>query len=184
MLFNYDKNDVRNSLDINNIFELLQDWGGDPIYTSFGILSSTICHNKPGEGSRKLYFYENSGLFRCYTDCGEYFDIFELVIKIEKIQNGRTFDLNDAVRWIAQKFGIIGKEETDDESDLEDWKYLSNYERIQEIEIHTNNIILKEYNKEILDRFNYDVKIGPWLKEGISQEAINNADIGFYPGGD
>ena len=62
-MINYDKTEIKNSLELENIFELLQEWGGDPEYTSFGILSSTICHNLPGEGSIKLYFYTNSGLF-------------------------------------------------------------------------------------------------------------------------
>ena len=116
----FDKAEIRNSLTTDNIFDLLQEWGGDPEYASFGILCATICHNMPGEGSKKLYYYDNSGLFRCYTGCDSYFDIFEMVIKIMKIQHDKDFDLNDAVRWIAQKFNISGTYEDDEESDLED----------------------------------------------------------------
>jgi hypothetical protein len=185
-MINYDKAEIRDSLVIENIFDLLQEWGGDPEYTSFGILSSTICHNQPGEGSRKLYYYENSGLFRCYTGCDSYFDIFELTRKIAKIQHEVEFDLNDAVRWIAGKFGIMGEViDSMNDNGLADWSYLDNYKRIQDIDLKKkDNVILKEYNSEILDRFNYSLKIEPWLKEGISQEAINQALIGFYPGGD
>ena len=75
----FNKDTIRDMITLSDIFDLLQECGGDPIYTSFGIISATICHNKPGDGSRKLYFYENSGLFRCYTGCEEpNFDIFEL----------------------------------------------------------------------------------------------------------
>lgn len=181
----FDKSEIRNSLTTDNIFDLLQEWGGDPEYASFGILCSTICHNMPGEGSKKLYYYDNSCLFRCYTGCDSYFDIFEMVIKIMKIQHDRDFDLNDAVRWIAQKFGMSGREEdSPEDEELEDWKYLANYGRIQEIELKTNEVKLKEYDNIILSRFNYNVAIDPWLNEGISQESINQAQIGFYPGGD
>ena len=76
-MINYDKSEIREQLNIENIFELLQEWGGDPEYTSFGIISATICHNEPGEGSHKLYYYLNSGLFQCYTGCQGYFDVFE-----------------------------------------------------------------------------------------------------------
>ena len=91
----FDKSEIRNALSIENIFDLLQEWGGDPIYTDFGLLSATICHNTPGEGSKKLYFYENSKLFYCYTGCDSSFDIFELTIKVFNIQyknatNGKT----------------------------------------------------------------------------------------------
>ena len=183
----FDKQEIRDSLSDEQIFELLQDWGGEPEYASTGIVSRTICHHKLNEeASRKLYYYSNTGLFRCYTGCEEpVFDIFQLVIKIMKLQHNLEYDLNDAVRWIAQRFGLSGKEENQPEIDeLEDWKIFADYNRIQDIQVRLPNIILKEYDDNILEHFNYDIKITPWLKEGISQKAIINAEIGFYPGGD
>jgi hypothetical protein len=181
----FDKLKIREALTDENIYDLLQEWGGDPSRDTFGYVSATICHNPPGEGSRKLYYYENTGLFRCYTGCDSYFDIFELTTKVAKIQWDKEFDLNDAVRWIAQKFGFSGDHENrPEDEDLDDWKYLANYERIQDITVKDNSIILKEYDKSILERFNYEVKIGPWLREGITQAAIEQAQVGYYPGGD
>ena len=183
----FDKSEIRSNLSLDNIFDLLQEWGGDPEYTSFGILSTTICHNEPGEGSRKLYYYDNSSLFHCYTGCeNPSFDIFELTIKVFEVQHNQKLDLNDAVRYIAAKHGYGGRlEDMPEENELSDWAYLSNYDRIQSVEVNEKkNIILKEYDDIILSRFNYDLKIGPWLKEGISQDAIEQARIGFYPGGD
>ena len=180
----FDKAEIRNNLNLENIFDLLQEWGGDPEYSDFGILSTTICHNEPGEGSRKLYYYENSGLFRCYTGCESTFDIFELTMKVYKIQHNQDFDLNDAVRFVAQKFGMSGSIKEEDSTQIDDWKYLASYDRIQDITLKDQSVILKEYDALILDRLNYDVKITPWLNEGISQEALNQARIGFYPGAD
>ena len=181
----FDKSEIRQALGLENIYDLLIEWGGDPEYTEFGILSSTICHNPPGEGSRKLYFYENTGLFRCYTGCDSAFDIFELCSKIMKIQYDEEFDLNDSVLWVARRFGLSGMIKDDDMGKtLEDWKILSNYSRIQEIELKDNKVVLKDYDDSILNRLNYNIKIIPWLNEGISQEIINKARIGFYPGAD
>ena len=181
----FDKLKIREALTLENIFDLLQEFGGDPGRESFGLTSTTICHNPPGEGSRKLYYYENTGLFKCFTGCDEYFDPFQLVIKVARIQWQKDFDLNDAVRWIAQKFGFSGDHENrPEDEDLDDWKYLANYERIQDITVKDNSIILKEYEPEILERFNYNVKITPWLREGITPAAIEQGRIGFYPGGD
>lgn len=180
----FDKSEVRESLTTENIFDLLQEWGGDPEYAQFGILCSTICHNKPGEGSKKLYYYSNTGLFRCYTGCDSFFDIFELTTKIADIQWSKEFDLNDSVRWIAQKFGMSGRVDDSIDEGLEDWKIFSNYERIQNIELKTQEISLKEYDADILDRFNYTVKISPWLQEGITQDSLRQNRIGFYLGGD
>ena len=148
----FDKSEIRSNLSLDNIFDLLQEWGGDPEYSEFGILSATICHNAPGEGSKKLYYYENSGLFRCYTGCDASFDIFELTIKVFEIQHNRKMDLNDAVRYIAAKHGYGGRlEDTPEESELQDWAILSNYDRIQNVELGEKKVVtLKEYDDTIL----------------------------------
>ena len=181
----YDKVKIREALTSENVFDLLQEFCGDPSREMFGFVSTTICHNPPGEGSRKLYYYENTGLFKCFTGCDEYFDPFQLVIKVAKIQWDKDFDLNDAVRWIAQKFGFSGDhEDRPEDEDLDDWKYIANYERIQDISLKDNSVLLKVYENDILERFNYKVKISPWLREGITQAALDQARIGFYPGAD
>lgn len=65
-----------------------------------------------------------------------------------------------------------------------DWSYLENYSRIQNMDVSINRIVLQEYDKFILNNFNYNLKLTPWLEEGITQEVINNARIGYFPGGD
>ena len=177
----YDKKEIREQITIENIFELLQDFGGEPEYTSFGLLSATICHNHPGEGSHKLYYYKNTDLFRCYTACGDAFDIFELVIKVKKIQENLDMDLNAAVLFIALKFGISGSLDNN-EVITADWQILRNYERIQELQNKDYAVQLKEYDTDILERFNYQVKLTPWLNDGIGAEALTHARIGFFPG--
>ena len=179
----YNKKEIREKLNVEQIFELLQEWGGDPEYTDFGIISSTICHNPAGEGSRKLYYYSNTDLFHCFTGCADpSFDIFQLLTKVAKIQWNKEFDLNDAVRYIAIKYGLAGEDQLEQDS-LIDWKTFNNYERIQDIEIKDYHVELKEYDNTILDRLNYNVEILPWLKEGITQEVINYNRIGYYPAG-
>lgn len=185
----YDKNVIKDLLTIEEVYELLTEWGGEPEYVSTGLISKTICHNNPftNSASRKLYYYESNKLLYCYSGCAEpSFDIFELVIKVFRIQHNRVLDLNDAVRFIANRIGYSGSFiDGSDDNELEDWNILSNYERIQSIEpTEKKEIILKEYNNIILSRFNYNLKLTPWLNEGISQEAIEKAQIGFYPGGD
>ena len=182
----FDKQEIRDSLSIDLIFNLLEEWGGEPEYCPTGLIARTICHNRlSDEGSRKLYYYENTGLFRCYTGCEEpVFDIFQLCIKVMNLQHNVIYDLNDAVRWVAYKFGLSGREEDNPNIEsLEDWKVLANYTRVKDIQVSAPHVILKEYNDEILTRFNYNIKITPWLKEGISQQVLDHAEIGFYPGG-
>lgn len=183
-MVNFDKNEIREKISLEDIFSLLVDWGGEPEYTSFGIISQTICHNPPGEGSRKLYYYENSGLFKCYTGCDATFDIFELAIKISELNSSSPLDLNSAIRLIAFKCGISGTSINIEESIIsDDKKILDRYDRIQSVENKDYHIVLKEYDRCILDRFNYSAKILPWLQENISQEVMKESQIGFYPGG-
>lgn len=151
----------------------------------FGLLCSTICHNFPGEGSRKLYWYSNTGLFRCYTGCAEpTFDIFELVIKVFSIQQSRELDLNDAVRYVASKFGIAGEYEENGLELSEDWKIFDSYSRVQEVEVKDYSVQLKEYDSDVLNHLNYKVIIEPWLREGMTLPALQHAEIGYYPGTD
>ena len=182
----FDKQEIRDFLSEDNMMDLLQEFGGDPERTKFGIICTTICHNPPGDGSRKLYWYSNTGLFRCYTGCDEpIFDIFELVIKVMNIQHHINMDLNEAVRWVASKFGFVSRnEEAGPEERLNDWTFLANYDRIQDIKEKSNHVILKEYDTNILNNLDYNIKITPWLNEGITQEVLNQAQIGFYLGGD
>lgn len=185
----YDKQEVKDKITLDDVYNFCVDFGGEPEYTSFGFISRTICHNDPRvtDASRKLYYYENSQLFHCFSGCADpSFDLFELVIKIMAIQNNKQFNLNDAIRYVAERLGISGRlEEEPDIAPLQDWQILSNYSRIQSIETVQRRIItLKEYDKDILDRFNYSLRIGPWLREGVTQEVLEKAQIGFYPGGD
>ena len=182
-MISFDKSKIKESLSTENIFDLLTEWGGDPEYTDFGILSTTICHNLPGDGSRKLYYYENSTLFKCYTGCDATFDIFELAMKVYDVQFRKELDLNEAVRYVAARFGLSG-EHIVEEDVPEDWKFLDNYDRLADIEVKDYTVCLKEFDPIILDRLNYNVQITPWLDEGIAQSVIEEARIGYYPGAD
>lgn len=184
-MISYDKVKVKEKLTLEDNFELLNEFGGNPIYTPFGIVSQTICHHKAGEGSHKLYYYKNSGLYRCYTGgCEEpTFDTFQLVSKIMKNNFDKDFDLNASVRWVAQKFNIEGEAFVEEEKD-ESQEIFDEYDRISKISINDNKkeIVLKEYDKTILDRFNYDIVLQPWIDDNISQDSISYNKIGYYPG--
>lgn len=189
-MISFDKSEIKNQLDINDIFDFLNEYGGEPQFRGDEIIiSKTICHHDLlDDASHKLYYYENSKLFQCFTGgCEESsFDIFELVMKVFHHQEKKEVDLNDAVRFIAFKYGILN--ELDDDSfqkgKKEDWKILDVYSRIAEINYEKKTVELKPYDDLILSRFKYDLILEPWLNEGISQEVLGEARIGFFPGQD
>lgn len=187
MLISYDKDKIKEDLTEENIFDIFTELGGNPTWSNGAIVSDTICHNCPGQGSHKLYYYFNSKLCNCYTGCDNpSFDIFQLVINCFKIQYDKDIDLNEAVRWVGGKFGLYGVIEAEnDQENIEDWSTLAVYDRIKKIEIKSvSNIQLEEYDDTILDRMNYKIKLKPWLDEGISQEVLELARIGYYLGDD
>lgn len=183
MYYSFDKQTVRDALTDDDIYGLLEEWGGLPERRKDCIVSRTICHNTTGEGSHKLYYYNNTKLFQCYTNCGS-FDIFELTQKVFRYQRAQEIDLNDAIRYISIKFNVLGEENETDTLDQEDWKIFTDYGRADDIEIKDYHADLKIYDQSILERFNHNIIIQPWLDEGISQEALDLAQICYYPGGD
>lgn len=173
----YNKDELKNQLEIEQIYDLLELFGGNPSYSSTDIIiSDTICHNLPNEGSHKLYYYEGSHLFQCYTNCSS-FDIFELVIKIAKLQWNKDWELYDAMKYVAQYFGIEGETPSQEVDELSDWNL---FERHSFVIPKKSIIQLPEYNPVILTKFAYP-RILSWEQEGISAATARRNLIGYYP---
>ena len=85
-IYDYDKDEIKNNLDILQVKELVAELGGDPYIQNNILMSRTICH---GGDSHKLYYYDNSHLFHCFTECGESFDIFVTAMQ-NNFKVGRT----------------------------------------------------------------------------------------------
>ena len=184
MNYEYDKNLIKENLTLEQIEEVLTDLGGEPQRQGEIIISRTICH---GGNSHKLYYYPNTTLFRCYTDCAETFDIFELVRKVmsreqPKAREDSDWNLPEAIDYIARRFGyspnqIIDESEIKIKQDLE---LFDRYDRIKDINLNTQEIELKEYEDTFLKHLPHPI-IGVWEDEGITREVINNAGICFDP---
>lgn len=178
----YNKDELKQQLELSQIYDLLELWGGEPEEIDGGLISRTICHNPAGEGSRKLYYYENTKLFRCYTGCIEpTFDIFDLAIKVAKNQKDVKWELYDAMCFIADYFGFEGEQQEEKEEELADWSVFSRHKH-DEVKL-PNKVILPEYNPIILTRFAYP-RISSWEEEGIKPEIARQNIIGYYAGGE
>lgn len=180
----YDKDKIKEFLEPEQIYDLLTEWGGQPTWGQDCIISDTICHNPPGEGSHKLYYYFGTRLCVCYTGCQETsFDIFELCIKVAKIQRHKKYELYDAMHYIANYFGLEGEDAPQEqESDtLADW---SIFQRYAEVSARQGTVIgrphLKEYDSSILSHLSYPA-IATWEQEGIKREVCKKNKIGYYP---
>lgn len=181
-MYKYDKDELKENLTIEQVFELVAEFGGEPQMHNNFFVSKTICHNHIGEGSYKLYYYDNTKLFKCYTDCDDAFDIYELVRKQKIISTHEDWSLLRAISYVAYYFGF--SEKTFDfqelQSNLEDWEKINNYERIKNIELKDQTVELKEFNDNILKNLPHP-RIIPWEKEGIKKEILNNRGIAYDP---
>ena len=181
-MYRYNKDELKQSLTIEQVYELTADLGGEPMMEGNTFKSRTICHNPAGQGSYKLYYYDNTKLFKCYTDCGDYFDIYELVRKQKTISTGEEWSLPKAIAFVAAYFGYSSQtfDFGQDKEILKDWEILSNYERINNYEEKQQIVELKKFDAKIL-HFLPRPRISIWEREGIKKDIIMSRGIAYDP---
>ena len=134
------------------------------------LIFKTVCHH--GD-SYKLYYYINDKLFHCYTDCGDSFDIYELV------RRSKDCAFYEAVSFINEIFGLRGRRkegfEKAEPNFTDDWEIFQKYHRLRR---KKENPDYKIYSESLLD---YYTKAYPieWLNEGITKEAMDKFNIRF-----
>ena len=185
MNYDYDKDGLKNNLSIDQIKDFVAELGGEPEQRGNVLVCKTICHC--GD-SHKLYFYENTNLFKCYTGCADStFDIFELTRKVmsrehPKARKESEWNLPEAIDYVARYFHFAAnlKVEDDLRDTAEELKVFDKYDRIKNIDINTQQVELKTYDGSFLKNLPRP-KIQPWLNEGITQEVMNAAGICYDP---
>lgn len=129
------------------------------------LLMPTVCHHSNiEEASWKLYFYKNTHLFYCYTECGR-MSIFKF---LEHYYEARDLDYE----WYNDVY-LVAK----DCSNLKDnFEYIEKYQGIKDKYRKRELIDLPEYNKSVLETF---VKRYPieWIRDGIDRKAMDKFNI-------
>ena len=166
-------NDLKEQLTFQDIKAILFEYEVYPYAeTDEYIVFPTCCHNIDG-GSPKLYYYENTHLFVCYTHCNDSFDIFELIIKMEKLR-GNNITLQEAVK----KCGIDDDISIPDDR-KEDIKSLEYLKRMKEM-IVPQPMPLKEIDNRALEQYVDNPKyLEPWINEGMSLESLRRFGIKY-----
>lgn len=167
----YNPADVRECLEPEEVFSLLEYLEAEPQMTAEHITCRTVCH---GGDSHKLYYYMNSKLFQCYSgDCGV-FDIFELICKVKEM----TFPA--AIKFVVDfcKLGYRISESSEDMS--EDFKLIEHYKEILSIQISNEFYEMPSINESILEHYPTP-NIVPWETEGISKDVCDYMGIKYNP---
>ena len=174
------KDELKNLLTIDQVADFVASLGGDPRMMNNFFISHTICHNPPGTGSYKLYYYENTHLFCCYTDCGERFDIYELTLKVKKMA-GFEWSLPRAIAYVASYFGYSAQtfDFDEEQENLKDWDFIKNYEKINSLG-ESQIVEMKILDPNVLQNFPHP-RIIPWEQEGITKEVMESRGICYDP---
>jgi len=171
--------EVKNNLTLDQIFSFLSAFDAQPILHDDYIISRTICH---GGDSHKLYYYDNTKLFKCYTECPEEsFDIFQLAIKIHQREGNDKYSLSQAYYEIVNFFGIAIENKNFQKNDeiLEDWKFLNNYN--ENLNNQNNKKVEYKHFEDKILTFLSRPRIILWEKEGMTKEVIRDRNICYNP---
>ena len=166
--------DLRQELTDEMLKDILLQFDVEPYEeTSDYIIFPTCCHNLTG-GSPKLYYYKDSKLFHCFTECNDTFDIFTLLQRMYKLR-GQDITLREAVSVCDLNVDEPLNVEAHDNS-AEDIRYMQTLN-------HRNlmtPLTFKTYDAKVLNNYSFDyIGLMPWIQEGISIEALQKFNIRY-----
>lgn len=179
-----DATELKESLSIDDISKLLTELGAESTHhnTNKGeLITNTICHNH-SNGSHKLFYYEDSYSFHCYTSCGCNYDIFSLIEKRYKLLN-KEISFTEAIRYVASKTGRETSNATFGDSFIipneptinEELKWMQRVSKKKKVELSEP----VTHSEKILEVFS-NIHHPEFLKDNISSEAMKKFKIMYY----
>lgn len=178
-----DLQELINQLTEQDIIDIMETLGADRYQDKDNeIIFPTICHNEASEdASMKLYYYKDSKIFHCYTDCSSSFNVYTLIEKVwttrgynkvknhQEKKNKNDFCFFDIVQFLLDYTNGISSVE----KDLVKYKSEKNRYKVKK-----RLIDLPVYSDKILDSFECAPTV-EWLEEGISVEAMKYYNIRY-----
>lgn len=171
---------IKSTLNLDDIEKILIDLGSGPSkHDGEGNrIYQTVCH---GGSSYKLYYYpgENGGIFHCYTQDSDSFDIYELIIRARRAK-GIVITFLQAVKYVASITNKMFYSNTPQEEEIQlidDWDWINHIKKVT----NSRTIIptLNEINECVLENFSY-IPNSLWLDEHISKESMQKYQIGYW----
>ena len=172
-----DKDKLKNQLTKTDITMLVCSLGSQaPREDHHGnLIFQTICHNFGDTGSYKLYYYDNTKLFSCYTECQESFDIFDLITR-NKALSDEQWKFKDSLFHVMDMTGYHSIVQTDTANDIDkidDWDFLNQYRKKK-----LPDITIPKYNPYVLDIYK-NLYHNSWINESIDIKAMKKFNIKF-----
>lgn len=164
---------ILDQLTTSDIIQLVSEFGIPETsirYYNNQLIMPTGCHNEIiGNAKHKLYYYEDSKKFHCFTCCGS-MNPFEFVVQAYRTR-GIKYSVSNAATVIEK---II-------QSRLKDGFAVIAPPSIQSMEVEEDwHNALTEYNPAVMDCFSRNKKyLKIWEKEGISFGTMEKFGIKF-----
>ena len=165
-----DYEEIISNLDVDSVISMMEKLGADR-HSDRGayVVFPTICHNiDASEASMKLYFYKDTKLFVCYTECGNMsiFKFLKHYYETRQIEYDWYQDIYEVVRDCSNFKGVDG---------FVVEKYKSLRDRY---EVKRKEKELPQYMPHVLDCF---VQTYPqeWLDDGISKKTMDRFNISY-----
>jgi hypothetical protein len=161
---------IKERLTEQDIIKIVESIGG--IFSKeddVSLIFSTICHH--GD-SFKLYYYKETKLFHCYSNCGQLGSILDLICE------SKEYTLSQSIDYICTLLGISKLKQgfSDDSIELiSDWSFIKGYKtKNKQKQRETQEF----YNKQILNIFQ-DIYTSEWRDDGISNEVMKAFGIKY-----
>jgi hypothetical protein len=161
-------------LNTSDVLRLMEHLGVSESQVRYGndcLIFPTVCHNELiSNPSHKLYYYESSKRFYCYTSC-KAMSIYEMILNTYKARGvkatyAQAYTLLDAIVNERMKHGfavIQNPTAKPNRKITEDW---------------TDQLTV--YNPHVLECFTQQPKyLAPWLEEGIDYDVLCDFGVKF-----
>lgn len=163
-----------NKLNTSDILRLMEKLGVPETEVRYGnnaLIFPTVCHNELiGQGSHKLYYYEDSKRFYCYTHCHA-MSVYEFIINVYAARNMKitysgAYTLLDSIVADRLKHGFAIIQEP---TEVSSGQFKENWE--DELTV---------YNEHVLECFTQQPKyLAPWIEEGIDYDVLIKYGVRF-----
>ena len=161
-------------LNTSDVLRLMEHLGVSESQVRYGndcLIFPTVCHNELiSNPSHKLYYYESSKRFYCYTSC-KAMSVYEMILNTYKARGVKTtyaqaYTLLDAIvnERMKHGFAVIQNPTAKPSRKItEDW---------------TDQLTV--YNPHVLECFTQQPKyLAPWLEEGIDYDVLCDFGVKF-----
>jgi hypothetical protein len=149
-----------------DVFHLLEQLGAQPIDKGNCFICKTICHNEDADqASQKLYYYKDTHLFYCYTECGA-LSIFKLLKNYYEIRN-------IAYDWYNDIYQVILNCSISVTYNADVYRSIKSDYTVRKARKE-----LPTYPNELIEVFTHYYPI-EWLQDNITQEVMDKYNIRY-----